>query len=60
MTEALAPLIDRDTLVISESGLYTNKDLLRMKKIGINSFLVGESLMREQDVEKATRHLLGI
>ncbi|MDC0196240.1 indole-3-glycerol phosphate synthase TrpC [Gammaproteobacteria bacterium] len=60
MTEALAPLIDRDILVISESGLYTNKDLLRMKKIGINSFLVGESLMREQDVEKATRHLLGI
>ena len=60
MTETLAPLITGDTLVISESGLYSNKDLLRMRKIGINSFLVGESLMRQQDVEGATRHLLGI
>ena len=60
MTENLAPLIAQDTLVISESGLYSNKDLLRMRKIGINSFLVGESLMRQQDVEGATRQLLGI
>ena len=60
MTETLAPLIAEDTLVISESGLYNNRDLLRMRKIGINSFLVGESLMRQQDVEGATRQLLGI
>jgi indole-3-glycerol phosphate synthase len=60
MTEILAPLIDENTIIVSESGLYSHKDLLRMHAIGISTFLVGESLMREQDVEGATKRLLGI
>lgn len=60
MTETLAPLIDENTIIVSESGLYSHEDLLRMHAFGISSFLVGESLMREQDVEGATKRLLGM
>jgi len=60
VTERLAPLIDESATVISESGLYNHEDLLRMKALGISSFLVGESLMREKDVECATKRILGM
>ena len=60
MTETLAPLIEEDKIVVSESGIYSYKDLLRMNALGINSFLVGEALMREKDVENATKRLLGM
>ncbi len=58
MTEALADLVPDDRLLISESGLYTPADLLRMAEVGARCFLVGESLMRQDDVEGATRRLL--
>ncbi len=59
-TEELAPLVDDDIIIVSESGLHSHEDLLRMHALGISSFLVGESLMRERDVESATKRLLGI
>ena len=59
-TEKLAPLVDDDIIIVSESGLHPHEDLLRMNALGINSFLVGESLMRERNVENATKRLLGI
>jgi indole-3-glycerol phosphate synthase len=60
ITETLAPLIETDKVIVSESGIYHHKDLLRLSSLGINTFLVGEALMREQDVEGATKRLLGI
>ena len=58
-TRELAPLVvDPERLVISESGLYTHKDLISMYDAGARGFLIGESLMRQQDVEMATRALL--
>ena len=45
-------------LAVSESGLHGPKDLARMAAAGIRCFLVGESLMRQTDVEAATRALL--
>jgi indole-3-glycerol phosphate synthase len=57
-TEALAPLVPEDRLVVSESGLSTGMDLARMAAAGVRCFLVGESLMRRADVESATRALL--
>lgn len=58
-TRQLAPrVIDSDRLVVSESGLYTPEDLASMYEAGARCFLIGESLMRQDDVEAATRALL--
>ena len=57
-TVTLAPLVPTDKLVVSESGLNTAEDLARMSTAGAKAFLIGESLMRQADVETATRDLL--
>ena len=58
VTESLVYPIPAGKTVVSESGISTAEDLARLSKAGINCFLVGESLMREDDVEAATRALL--
>ena len=57
-TEVLAARVPDDRLVISESGLFTPDDLARMAQAGARSFLIGESLMRQEDVTAATRAIL--
>ena len=57
--ERLAPRAPADRLLVAESGLHGPADLVRMARAGARAFLVGESLMREADVTKATRRLLG-
>ncbi len=58
VTESLMADIPQDRLAVSESGLARPDDLARLSKAGVNCFLIGESLMREVDVEAATRALL--
>ena len=57
-TMALRHLIPQDRLVVSESGLGSPADLARLSAIGVDCFLIGESLMRQADVTAATRALL--
>lgn len=47
-----------DCTFVAESGLNSHADLLAMEKHGVRCFLVGEALMRQDDVEKATRRML--
>lgn len=57
-TRTLAKLVPEDRVIISESGLFTPDDLADMARFGARCFLIGESLMRAEDVALATRKLL--
>jgi indole-3-glycerol phosphate synthase len=57
-TERLAARVGKDRLIVAESGIETHADIVRLQKSGINIFLVGESLMRQANVEEAAKTLL--
>jgi indole-3-glycerol phosphate synthase len=55
----LAKEIPIDILKVAESGLNSNQDIQTFQSAGFAAFLVGESLMRQENIEEATRILLG-
>ncbi len=58
ITEELASKIPKDRIIVSESGIHDAKDVQRVRNSGVDAVLVGESLMRQSDVEAATKALL--
>jgi indole-3-glycerol phosphate synthase len=57
-TRQLARHVPEDRLIVSESGLHTPEDLAELARFGARCFLIGESLMRQEDVTAATRAIL--
>jgi len=57
-TERLRPLIPPDRIVVSESGIKERSDIERLRQLGIDAFLVGESLMSAPDIAAKMKELL--
>jgi indole-3-glycerol phosphate synthase len=58
-TALLAPSVPVDRFLITESGIQTHADVVRLAEVGVRAFLVGESLLRQPDLTAAVRDLLG-
>jgi indole-3-glycerol phosphate synthase len=59
VTERLASLLPKETLLVAESGIFSRADVERLKACGSRAILVGESLMRSGDIGAAVRQLVG-
>lgn len=57
-TEHLAPMVPEGREIVSESGIHTKADIDRLRNVGVHRFLIGESLMRQEDVAAATQALI--
>ena len=55
----LAPLLPKEVVVISESGIRSRRDIERLRAAGVHGFLVGEALMTAEDIKGKIKELLG-
>lgn len=58
-TIRLAPYIPKDRVLVSESGINTHEDILKLREWGVEAFLIGEALMREENFRKKLKELRG-
>jgi indole-3-glycerol phosphate synthase len=60
LTLRLRPLVPPGVLLVSESGISSRADVLKLEAAGVDALLVGESLMRAPDIGEAVEELLGL
>ncbi|MCX6343724.1 MAG: indole-3-glycerol phosphate synthase TrpC [Armatimonadetes bacterium] len=58
-TSRLLPMITSGAKSVSESGIFTREDMVNLGKMGVDAVLIGEALMREDDIEAKLRELIG-
>lgn len=59
-TRRLIKYIPEDRVVVSESGINTYQDILSLQEVGVKAFLIGEALVREDDIGKKLKELRGV
>ena len=59
-SEKLIPRVPKDKVIVTESGIRTHEDVLRLKGLGTNAVLIGETFMRERDIAAKVREVLGL
>lgn len=59
-TFRLKPMITDNKIVVSESGIKSRADILKLREKGINAVLIGETLMKSNDIAAMLRELLGV
>ena len=60
ITKKIAPLIPKDRIIVSERGINNEADIARMLKCNINGFLIGETLMKSNDIKNKTKRLSNV
>ena len=60
LVEKLMPIIPNGKIVVAESGINSYEDVKRMKSLGVNGVLVGESIMRAENIDLKIKELMGI
>lgn len=58
-TERLSTMLPAGRLLVAESGIHTRADIERLQKAGAGAFLIGEAMMREEDIGSKLQELLG-
>ncbi len=58
-TLEMAKEIPENKVIVSESGINSHDDILELQKNGVNAFLIGEALMKEKDIGKKLKELIG-
>lgn len=59
LSDRLIPLIAKDKIIVAESGLSSHEDLIRLNKIGVDAFLIGEHFMRQSSIYEAVKNIKG-
>jgi len=55
----IAPHIPRDRLIVSESGICSREDIIKLEEAGINAFLIGEALLKSNNIGEKLEELIG-
>ena len=58
VSEGLIPMIPKEKVIVAESGITTHAQVLRLKELGANAVLIGETFMRAHDVARKVKEVM--